>query len=80
MVTLECAGSLEFAGSFRHYQAAIMRTLVVGEPRPLHLSYHAAAREALAACEAEFRPGRTAGNVYAVDAPVLDRRGLGQHP
>ena len=71
--------TLEFAGSYRHYHAAIMRTLVVGQPRPLHLSYHAAAREALAACEAEFRPGRTAGDVYAAHARVLDRHGLGQH-
>ena len=71
--------TLEFAGSYRHYHAAIMRTLVVGEPRPLHLSYHAAAREALAACEAEFRPGRTAGEVYAAHARVLDAHGLGQH-
>ena len=48
--------TLEFAGVYRHYHAAIMRTAVVGEPRPLHRAYHAAAREALDACEAELRP------------------------
>ena len=71
--------TLEFAGAFRHYHAAIMRTHVVGRPRPLHESYHAAAREALRACEAELRPGRTAGDVFAAHARVLDAHGLGAH-
>jgi Xaa-Pro dipeptidase len=71
--------TLEFAGSYRHYHAAIMRTAVVGEPRPLHLSYHRAAREALLACEAELKPGRTAGDVFAAHARVLDEHGLSQH-
>ena len=71
--------TLEFAGSYRHYHAAIMRTVVVGEPLPLHRAYHAAAVEALSACEAELRPGRTAGDVYAAHARVLDTQGLHQH-
>ena len=71
--------TLEFAGAYRHYHAAIMRTHVVGAPRALHLSYHAAAKEALLACEAEFRPGRTAGDVYAAHARVFDAHGLTSH-
>ena len=49
--------TLEFAGVYRHYHAAIMRTPWSATPRPLHRAYHAAAREALLACEAELRPG-----------------------
>jgi Xaa-Pro dipeptidase len=71
--------TLEFAGIFRHYHAAIMRTIVVGDPRPLHLTYHRAAREALLACEAEFRPGRTAGEVFSAHARALDSHGLSAH-
>lgn len=71
--------TLEFAGAFRHYHAAIMRTVVVGTPRPLHRPYHAAALEALTACEAELRPGRTAGEVFAAHAGVLDAHGLSSH-
>jgi Xaa-Pro dipeptidase len=71
--------TLEFAGAWRHYHAAIMRTHVVGAPRPLHLSYHAAAKEALLACEAEIRPGRTAGDVFAAHARVFDAHGLSSH-
>ena len=71
--------TLEFAGVWRHYHAAVMRTHVVGAPRPLHRPYHAAAREALLACEAELRPGRTAGDVFAAHAKVFDDHGLAQH-
>lgn len=71
--------TLEFAGSWRHYHAAIMRTHVVGAPRPLHRAYHAAARQALLACEAELRPGRTAGDVYAAHARAFDALGLSGH-
>jgi Xaa-Pro dipeptidase len=71
--------TLEFAGVFRHYHAAIMRTAVVGEPRPLHLAYHRAAREALLACEAEMRPGRTASDVFAAHAGVFAEHGLTEH-
>ena len=71
--------TLEFAGVSRHYHAAAMRTHVVGRPRPLHLSYHAAAREALLACEAEFRPGRPAGDVFAAHARVFADHGLSAH-
>jgi len=71
--------TLEFAGAYRHYHAAVMRTVPVGDPKPAHLAYHRAAREALLACEAELRPGRTAGDVYAAHARVLDERGLGAH-
>jgi Xaa-Pro dipeptidase len=71
--------TLEFAGTWRHYHAALMRTHVVGEPRPLHVPYHAAAREALTACEAELRPGRSAGDVFAAHARILDRHGFGAH-
>jgi len=71
--------TLEFAGVSRHYHAAIMRTQVVGRPRPLHESYHAAARAALDACAAELRPGRTAGDVFAAHARTLDAHGLSRH-
>jgi Xaa-Pro dipeptidase len=71
--------TLEFAGVSRHYHAAIMRTHVVGRPKPQHLAYHAAARAALAACEAELKPGRAAGEVFAAHARVFDAHGLARH-
>ncbi len=71
--------TLEFAGTERHYHVAAMRTVVVGQPKPLHVPYHAAAKAALLACEGAMRAGRTAGDVYAAHARTLDEAGLGQH-
>ncbi|MCA0399402.1 MAG: Xaa-Pro peptidase family protein [Proteobacteria bacterium] len=71
--------TLEFAGTYRHYHAAIMRTHVVGEPRPLHLAYHAAAREALDACQGAMKPGATAGDIFNAHAGVFDAHGLSAH-
>lgn len=71
--------TLEFAGASRHYHAAIMRTHVVGRPSALHLAYHAAAEEALHACQAAMKPGNTAGDVFAAHARTFDSHGLSAH-
>jgi Xaa-Pro dipeptidase len=71
--------TLEFAGTCRHYHAAIMRTHLVGEPKPLHRRYHAAAEDALHACQAAMKPGNVAGDVFAAHARSLDSLGLSAH-
>jgi Xaa-Pro dipeptidase len=71
--------TLEFAGTFRHYHAAIMHTVCVGAASARHRDYHAAGLDALAACAAELRPGRTAHDVFAAHARAFDGRGLGHH-
>jgi Xaa-Pro dipeptidase len=63
----------------RHYHAAAMRTLVIGKPHALHVTYHAAAKEALLACESALRPGKTAGDVFAAHNRIFDEHGLSQH-
>ncbi|MBN8995525.1 MAG: aminopeptidase P family protein [Rhizobiales bacterium] len=71
--------TLEFAGVWRHYHAALMRTIVTGRPTARHVALHAAAIEALAAVEAAMRPGRTFGDVFEAHAGVFDRHGLRAH-
>ncbi|MCZ8261871.1 MAG: Xaa-Pro peptidase family protein [Beijerinckiaceae bacterium] len=71
--------TLEFAGTARHYHAAIMRTHIVGTPKPLHRRYHEAAEEALHACQAAMKPGNPAGDVFAAHARTLDSHGLSAH-
>ncbi len=71
--------TLEWAGVYRQYHAAMMRTVVVGPPRPEHLSMYGAARDALLACEEALRPGNTMGEVFAAHAKTLDAHGLGEH-
>ena len=71
--------TLEFAGVSRHYHAAIMRTHIVGKPKPLHQRYHQAAEAALHACQAALKPGNTAGDVFKAHADTLDAAGLSSH-
>jgi Xaa-Pro dipeptidase len=71
--------TLEFAGVWRHYHAALMRTAIVGEPTPRHVELHAAACEALAAVEEAMLPGHTFGDVFEAHARVMDGRGLEPH-
>lgn len=71
--------TLEFAGVWRHYHAALMRTVVVGVPTQRHLALHAAAREALAAVEEAMRTGRNFGDVFDAHARVMDGHGLAAH-
>jgi Xaa-Pro dipeptidase len=71
--------TLEWAGVYRHYHAALMRTLIVGKPMKQHLAMDAACREALAAVEEQLKPGRTAGDVFAAHARVMDEHGMRNH-
>ncbi|MFN4142590.1 M24 family metallopeptidase [Aestuariivirga sp.] len=71
--------TLEWAGVYRHYHAAFMRTLVVGKPTKHHVAMDAACREALAAVEEQLKPGRTAGEVFAAHARVMDAHGMREH-
>jgi Xaa-Pro dipeptidase len=71
--------TLEFAGVYRHYHAAMMRTIVIGEPDPRHLSMHAAAKDALLACEEALRPSHPVGEVFDAHARVLDAAGMGEY-
>lgn len=71
--------TLEFAGVYRHYHAALMRTVIVGKPSPQHVAMHAACVEALGACEKALRPGSTAGAVFDAHARVMDEAGFRDH-
>ncbi|MFN0144703.1 MAG: M24 family metallopeptidase [Mycobacterium sp.] len=70
---------LEFAGSYRHYHAAMMRTICVGRATTRHRELHEACVEALAACQAALVPGRPIGEVFDAHARVMDARGLKAH-
>ncbi|MEO3414892.1 Xaa-Pro peptidase family protein [Roseovarius sp. CAU 1744] len=67
----------EWSGAYARYHAAMMRTVVIGAPNKWQRHMHAAAVEAIEACEEAIRPGDPMGNVYDAHARVLDKRGLG---
>ncbi len=72
--------TLEFAGVARHYHACLMRTIKVGAPPGARQrSLHAAALDALAACEERARPGRSFGDVFEAYRAACDAAGLAEH-
>ncbi|MDZ7786647.1 MAG: Xaa-Pro peptidase family protein [Halofilum sp. (in: g-proteobacteria)] len=71
--------TLEWAGVYHRYHAAMMRTLLVGEPHREHRDMHAVAADAMAACIEACAPGRTAGDVFDAHARTVDAAGLGPH-
>ena len=71
--------TLEFAGAYRRYHAAMMRTLLTGRAHPEQVSMHAACVDAIHACMAAIRPGRPMGEVFTAHANVMDAAGLREH-
>jgi len=68
--------TLEWSGAYRHYHAAMMRTLVIGRADAKQKRMHDAAVAALLACEESVRPGACFGDVFAAHAKALDERDL----
>lgn len=71
--------TLEWAGTWRRYHAALMRTVIVGRPTDRHVEMHAAARAALEAVEGAMRPGHTFGDVFDAHARALEAAGMTRH-
>ncbi len=69
--------TLEWSGAYRRYHAAMMRTVMIGKTRALQRRMHAAAIDALIACEEAIRPGNTMGTVFDAHANKLDQHGFG---
>ena len=71
--------TLEFAGAYRHYHAALMRTFRIGEPPPRQREMFAVAADSLAAAKDAMRPGRPIGEVFDAHARVIDDAGMADH-
>jgi Xaa-Pro dipeptidase len=71
--------TLEWAGAYAHYHAAMMRTIIIGEPSDRHMELYAAAREAMDAITAILKPGTTFGAVFDAHADIMDDHGLTRH-
>ena len=71
--------TLEWAGVSAHYHAAMMRTVVIGEPTNRHRELYSACRETIQAIEMVLRPGNTFGTVFDIHSKIMDERGLARH-
>lgn len=71
--------TLEWAGAYRRYHAAMMRTVAIGTAPEPQREMHAVARDALLAVEERLSPGHSVGEAFAAHAEVLDKAGLQAH-
>ncbi|MCW2305743.1 M24 family metallopeptidase [Rhodobium gokarnense] len=71
--------TMEIAGVAHHYHAALMRTVIVGEPTKRHLELYESARETIAAIEEVLKTGTKFADVFETYARESDSRGLAPH-
>jgi len=71
--------TLEWAAAYRHYHAAMMRTIPVGRATERHKKMHQVTIDAMGACLAALKPGRPIGEVFDAYARVCDKAGMQNH-
>jgi len=71
--------TLEWAGVYRHYHTAMMRTFAIGEPPLRQRALFDVAADALEAVKSVVKPSCTFGEAFDAHAQVLDEAGLGKH-
>ena len=69
--------TMEFAASYRHYCACLMRTIAVGKANATQRAMFEVTREAIAAMTEAARPGRPLGEIDDAHRRVYDAAGFG---
>ena len=69
--------TLEFAGTYKRYNACLMRTLPIGRENPRQKRMFEVTLEALTAMTEAARPGRPLGEIDAAHRKVFDDNGFG---
>ena len=70
--------TMEFAASFRHYCACLMRTISIGRENPQQRRMFEVTRDALAAMTEAAKPGRPIGEIDDAHRCVYDAAGYGE--
>jgi Xaa-Pro dipeptidase len=68
--------TMEFAASYRHYCACLMRTIAIGKANDEQRSMFEVTRDALAAMTEAARPGRPLGEIDDAHRRVYDQAGF----
>ena len=67
--------TIEWAGTFKHYHSAMMRTIPIGKADPKHYKMYEACLKALIECEKKLVSGNSVGEVFNAHAKTLDNLG-----
>jgi len=71
--------TLEWAAAYRHYHAAMMRTIPIGHATSRHQDMHKVCMDAMQACKEALQPGRPIGEVFDAYAKTCDAAGMQDH-
>jgi Xaa-Pro dipeptidase len=71
--------TLEWAAAYRHYHAAMMRTIPIGRATERHQEMHTVCIDAMQACKEALKPGRPIGEVFDAYAKTCDAAGMREH-
>ena len=64
--------TIEWAGTYKHYHSALMRTIPIGKADQKHYKMHEACVDALSNCEKKLIPGNKVGEVFDAHAKIFD--------
>ena len=67
--------TIEWAGTYKHYHSALMRTIPVGKADKKHYKMHDACVDALKNCNKKLIPGNKVGEVFDAHAKIIDSHG-----
>ena len=67
--------TIEWAGTYKHYHSALMRTIPIGKADQKHYKMHDATVDALKNCEKKLIPGNKVGEVFDAHAKIFDSHG-----
>ena len=67
--------TIEWAGAYKHYHSAMMRTIPIGKANPKHYKMHEACLEAVTKCKEKLMSGNTVAEVFNEHAKTFDNLG-----
>ena len=67
--------TIEWAGTYKHYHSALMRTIPIGKADQKHYKMHDACVDALSNCEKKLVSGKKVGEVFDAHGKILDSHG-----
>ena len=71
--------TIEWAAAYRHYHAAMMRTIPIGQATERHKKMHTVTLDAMDASMDALKPGHPIGDVFDAYARVCDAAGMREH-
>ena len=68
--------TIEWAGTYKHYHSALMRTIPIGKADQKHYKMHDACIDALSSCEKKLISGNKVGEVFDAHRKIFDSHGF----